>query len=130
MFIRHFAGAVGAALIVLSTATAGPIAADHGVEGFAARAKAQERVRWHDPSRIHDPQVHIKLLGFNDFHGAISTGRLIGGRPVGSAAVLASYLKTAADNAEDGSIIVHSGDHVGASPPASALLQDEPSISF
>lgn len=31
---------------------------------------------------------------------------------------------------ENGGIIVHAGDHVGASPPISALLQDEPSITF
>jgi len=73
---------------------------------------------------------HIKLLGFNDFHGQLSTGKLVGGRPVGGAAVLASYLHAAEAQAQDGSIIVHAGDFVGASPAASALLQDEPSISF
>jgi len=73
---------------------------------------------------------HIKLLGFNDFHGQLSTGKLVGTRPVGGAAVLASYLHAAEAQAQDGSIIVHAGDFVGASPAASALLQDEPSISF
>jgi len=73
---------------------------------------------------------HIKLLGFNDFHGQLSTGKLVGGRPVGGAAVLASYLHAAEAQAQDGSIIVHAGDFVGASPAASALLQDEPSITF
>lgn len=103
---------------------------DARLEGAAARLLAQEPVGWRDERHARDPQVRIKLLGFNDFHGQISTGRLVANRPVGSAAVLASYLKTAADNARDGAFIVHAGDHVGASPPASALLQDEPSISF
>jgi 2',3'-cyclic-nucleotide 2'-phosphodiesterase (5'-nucleotidase family) len=31
---------------------------------------------------------------------------------------------------EDRTILVHAGDQVGASPPASALLQDEPAIQF
>jgi 5'-nucleotidase len=44
--------------------------------------------------------------------------------------VLRSYLDAAAAAAEDGALIVHAGDHVGASPPNSALLQDEPAISF
>ncbi|HWU54413.1 MAG TPA: bifunctional metallophosphatase/5'-nucleotidase [Rhizomicrobium sp.] len=73
---------------------------------------------------------NIKILGFNDFHGQLSTGKLVGTRPVGGAAVLASYLHAAEAQAQDGSIIVHAGDFVGASPAASALLQDEPSITF
>ena len=43
---------------------------------------------------------------------------------------MASYIHAAEAAAQDGSIIVHAGDHVGASPAASALLQDEPSITF
>jgi len=50
--------------------------------------------------------------------------------PAGGAAVLASYLKAAQAQAKDGAFIVHAVDFVGASPPSSALLQDEPSISF
>jgi len=44
--------------------------------------------------------------------------------------VLAAYLNAAQAGMEDRTFIVHAGDHVGASPPASALLQDEPSITF
>lgn len=72
----------------------------------------------------------VKILGFNDFHGQLEKGRVVGGRPVGGAAVLASYLKAAQAGIEGQTLIVHAGDHVGASPPASALLQDEPSIQF
>lgn len=103
---------------------------DIRAEGPVARLNASERVSWRDEHGMRDPLVRLKLLGFNDFHGQLSTGRLVAGRPVGSAAVLASYLKAAAANAPNRTIIVHAGDHVGASPPASALLQDEPSISF
>src|SRR6201999_635656 len=45
-------------------------------------------------------------------------------------AVMATYLETAQAGLEDQTILVHAGDEVGASPPSSALLQDEPSISF
>jgi 5'-nucleotidase len=94
------------------------------------RQKARERVGWQDEKGKRDPVVRIKVLGINDFHGQLSAGRLVSGRPVGGAGVLASYLKSAAGSARDGHLIIHAGDHVGASPPASALLQDEPSIQF
>jgi 5'-nucleotidase len=103
---------------------------DVRAEGLEARALAAQTVGWRNERGMRDPLVRIKLLGINDFHGQLSAGRLVAGRPVGSAAVLASYLKTAAANARDGALLVHAGDHVGASPPASALLQDEPSIMF
>lgn len=74
--------------------------------------------------------VHVKLLAINDFHGQLSAGRLVSSRPVGSAAVLAAYLQAAQSGMEDRTVIVHAGDHVGATPPSSALLQDEPAISF
>ncbi len=74
--------------------------------------------------------LKVKLLGFNDFHGQLSTGKLVSGHPVGSAAVLTSYLNAAQAGIEKQTIIVHAGDHVGASPAASALLQDEPSIQW
>ncbi|MBF0505791.1 MAG: bifunctional metallophosphatase/5'-nucleotidase [Nitrospirae bacterium] len=60
----------------------------------------------------------------------MSAGQTVGKRPVGGAAVLASYLKAAEQGIEDKTIIVHAGDHVGASPPVSALLKDEPTIMF
>jgi len=140
MFVRKLARTITATLAILTLAGSAS-AHDPGdspeahqddvqAEGPAARARAQERVRWRSEDDMRDPLVRIKLLGINDFHGQLSSGRLIGGRPVGSGPVLASYLKTAAANARDGSFLVHAGDHVGASPSASALLQDEPSIAF
>ncbi|MES1204997.1 MAG: bifunctional metallophosphatase/5'-nucleotidase [Pseudomonadota bacterium] len=83
-----------------------------------------------DGSLCSGGNLRVKLLGINDFHGQIEAGRLVAGRPVGGAAVLSSYLRAAQLGVEDQTIIVHAGDHVGASPPASALLQDEPSVSF
>ena len=74
--------------------------------------------------------LKVKILGFNDFHGQLSTGKLVSNRPVGSAGVLSAYLNTAQAGIESQTVIVHAGDHVGASPAASALLQDEPSIQW
>jgi 5'-nucleotidase len=100
---------------------------DARLEGPQARKEAAERVTWRDSRYTSDPVLHVKLLGINDFHGRLSVNA-VGTRPAGGAAVLASYLKAAAASAKDGAFIVHAGDHVGASPPNSALLQDEPSI--
>jgi 5'-nucleotidase len=97
-------------------------------EGARAREVAGRRVGWRDEGRGSDPVVRIKLLGINDFHGQLATGRLVANRPVGGAAILATYLKRASSGAQGTAFIIHAGDHVGATPPDSALLQDEPSV--
>lgn len=99
-------------------------------DSLALRAQAATRSHWRD-AHASDPRawVRFKILGFNDFHGQLESRSLFG-RPVGGAAVLASYLQAETAEAEDGTLIVHAGDQVGASPPISALLQDEPAIGF
>jgi 5'-nucleotidase len=74
--------------------------------------------------------ITIKILAINDFHGQITTGRKLNDRPVGGAAVLASYLKQGKSELADDTLLAFSGDQVGASPPASGLLNHEPSILF
>ncbi|MFG3693461.1 bifunctional metallophosphatase/5'-nucleotidase [Stutzerimonas stutzeri] len=96
------------------------------LEALKARQQAAERRSWRAPDWRPEPVVSINLLSINDFHGQLSP-RSVAGRPAGGAAVLAAYLKAASN---DSTLIVHDGDQVGASPPNSALLQDEPSISF
>lgn len=77
-----------------------------------------------------DP-VRMKVLAVNDFHGHLFPGQELNGRPAGSAPVLASYLKSAMDSSDaDYTIIVLTGDTIGASPAESALLQDEATIEF
>jgi 5'-nucleotidase len=110
-----------------------PVAADQG-EDPALRRIAEQRLFWKQ-KRTPDGDdstalLHVKVLAINDFHGQLSAGKTVGNRPVGSAPVLAAYLASAGKGMERRTIIVHAGDHVGASPPASALLQDEPSIGF
>ncbi len=98
----------------------------------ATRERATFPVSWRSEHQRHrrEKTEMVRLLGFNDFHGQLSQGRTVAGRPVGGAAVLAAYLKDSAAEVPHRSLIIHAGDHVGASPPASALLQDEPSIQF
>ena len=111
--------------------TSAASADEHGEEEDGdARTAAGERVSWANAKPRKSPIVRAKILGLNDFHGQLVEGRRVSNRPVGGAAVLASYLKAAATGFEHRSLIIHAGDHVGASPPESALLQDEPSIQF
>ena len=96
----------------------------------ALRAQASVRTHWQDEHAANpESWVRFKILGINDFHGQLEP-RSVSGHYAGGAAVLASYLQSAAATSKNGALIVHAGDHVGASPPISALLQDEPSIMF
>ena len=94
------------------------------------RAEASKINYWRDSNAAHpNSWTRFKILGFNDFHGQLEA-RVLFGRPAGGAAVLASYLEAETNESDNGALIVHAGDHVGASPPISALLHEEPSISF
>jgi 2',3'-cyclic-nucleotide 2'-phosphodiesterase (5'-nucleotidase family) len=75
------------------------------------------------------------LLGINDFHGNLTGAAQIYTDPysgfrgaAGGAAVLARYLLERKRANPGTTLLVHSGDMVGASPPESGLLQDEPTI--
>lgn len=94
------------------------------------RRLAEERLAWVAPGCLKNPTVQVKILAINDFHGQITAGKKVSGHPVGSAPVLASYLAEAQKGWEGRTIITEDGDLMGASPPESALLQDEPSIAF
>jgi len=72
-------------------------------------------------------QVRLQLLAVNDFHGQIEPYSAT----LGGAALLAGYLDahTAEANAAHGDTWrLGVGDLIGASPPSSALLQDEPTM--
>ncbi|MDD3112393.1 MAG: bifunctional metallophosphatase/5'-nucleotidase [Methanofollis liminatans] len=83
------------------------------------------------PYQVHPAPVHVQVLAINDFHGQVSEGQKLDGEPAGSAPVLASYLETAlADEGQAATFIALPGDVVGASPPESGLLLDEPTMLF
>jgi 5'-nucleotidase len=93
-------------------------------------AASAQRISWRHPSLKPRAPEKLQLLGINDFHGRLSEGLRVANRPVGGAAVLAAYLRAEQASFAGTTLIVHAGDHVGATPPESALLQDEPSIEF
>jgi 5'-nucleotidase len=98
-------------------------------EAGDAREVASHRVHWEDKGRNKkETTQEVKIFGFNDFHGQLSP-RTVSSRPAGGAAVFAAYLKAGMAASPSGALVIHAGDHVGASPPSSALLQDEPAIS-
>jgi 5'-nucleotidase len=133
-----FLGSLAAALWFPGAFAAAPVQHSHSLESdqhdaredsMPLRLQASERVGWRDERAKRDRTTQIRVLSLNDFHGQLITGRRVATRPVGSAPVLASYLRAASAEPES-TLIIHAGDHVGATPPASALLQDEPSIQF
>lgn len=93
------------------------------------RNQAEHPVHWRAVQQT-STTVPLKILAINDFHSQITASQEAEGRAVGSAPVLAAYIKESQARATGQSIIVHAGDHVGASQPQSTLLQDEPGIMF
>ncbi len=72
--------------------------------------------------------VDIQIVGINDFEGNLETAENDDGEMVGGAAFLASALDERADENPEGTIRVHVGDIVGASPLISSYFHDEPTI--
>ncbi len=90
-------------------------------------------VSWEDPPVVpaQGSPVTVHLLSFNDFHGNLQTPAAQDGkRPAGGAAVLAAYLRRQRAQDPAGTLIVHAGDLLGASPPVTRLLHNEPAIQF
>ncbi|MFE1242938.1 5'-nucleotidase C-terminal domain-containing protein [Fictibacillus sp. NPDC058756] len=74
--------------------------------------------------------VSVQLLGINDFHGQINKYTKVGDKMAGGAEYLAAYLRQHEAENPENTLKVSAGDSVGASAPASALLQDEPTIDI
>jgi 5'-nucleotidase len=90
-------------------------------------------VSWQDPEAgaALGKAVTLHVLTFNDFHGNLQTPASPDGlRPAGGAAVLAAYLKAYRARDPAATLIIHAGDLLGASPPVTRLLQNEPAIQF
>lgn len=84
-----------------------------------------------EPGARGSGPVHVKILAVNDFHGQITAGKTLNLHPVGSGPVLASYIKMATESVgATRTILALPGDVVGASPPESGLLLDEPTMIY
>ena len=68
--------------------------------------------------------VSVQILGINDFEGNLEVTEDDDGNEVGGAAYLASALDRQEQENPDGTIRVHVGDLVGASPLISSYFHD------
>ena len=118
-------------LAAVAMGTVVGLAAAQGQAGSESELRdlANRKVMWRSP-QSEGMTIPLKLLAINDFHSQITAGLTADGRPVGSAPVLAAYLKAAQTQANGRTFFLQAGDHVGASQPQSSLLQDEPGIMF
>lgn len=73
--------------------------------------------------------VEVHLIGINDLHGQLDTTSIVNDKKVGTAPILATYLKEAQAKYEH-SLLFHNGDSVGASAPVSSLDRDEPTMEW
>lgn len=83
--------------------------------------------------------VHLRVIAFNDFHGSLESGRQVAplpdrGRPggvlqvaTGGAAALAGTIQALRAGAPD-SVVVASGDQIGAAPLVSSLFRHESTV--
>lgn len=96
-----------------------------GVAGSGVFAK-EHKV---PPGLEKKENVKVQLLSVNDLHGKINVTTQLRDDPnkYGHAAYLATYLREW-EKTNENTLIIHSGDMVGGSPPVSALYQDEPTV--
>ena len=89
---------------------------------WAAGAESKPR----PPVRFSD----IQILGVNDFHGNLKPTTRSSSNPTvyGGAAYLDAYFEREAAEVPGGTIKVHAGDMVGASPLISSYFHDEPTV--
>nr|WP_319537761.1 bifunctional metallophosphatase/5'-nucleotidase [uncultured Methanospirillum sp.] len=82
-------------------------------------------------SQNTDQPVNLTILAINDFHGQITSGKMVNNSPVGGLGSLATYLTDVVNvSGANRTIIALPGDITGASTPESGLLLDEPTLLF
>ena len=74
--------------------------------------------------------LHVQVIGINDFHGNLQPPEMGLSRPVGGVPALVAYLKRAERAAPHSTLFLHAGDQLGASPPVTRLLHNEPGIQL
>jgi 2',3'-cyclic-nucleotide 2'-phosphodiesterase (5'-nucleotidase family) len=106
--------------------------------GFAAApaaapaAPAASATPWldHPTGPAGSDIAHVRILSVNDFHGQIpDSDAVVDGVKIGGAATLAAYVQRERAGNPDGTFFVSAGDMMGASPPESQLLRQEPSVA-
>ncbi len=120
-------------LLALALGLAPGLARTQSNEQLIEELQAKAVVSWHAPKMAEDPVV-VRLVGFNDLHGTLSTRPLdLGGghgRLIGGAATLAAYVDAARTPDPAHTLLLIAGDSIGASELASGALRDEPTLAI
>jgi 5'-nucleotidase len=118
----------GFALLV----AAAPLAAQQRDEIRERRDGAAD-VSWRKV-KSPDTTILVRILGVNDLHGQLERHLKAHGedasRPIGGAAVLASYLEAERSEHPGRTLTLLAGDSIGASAIVSGLLRDEPTMAI
>jgi len=125
--LRALALTLGLALL----AAAAPAAAQEDGE-ILARRQGEAPVGWRAP-RQPEVTLPVRIIGINDLHGQLErhlrAWASTYSRPVGGAAVLASYLQMERAALPGRTLTLIAGDSIGASAIASGLLREEPTMA-
>jgi 2',3'-cyclic-nucleotide 2'-phosphodiesterase (5'-nucleotidase family) len=87
-------------------------------------------VSWSAAGKRPAHPFHVQVIGINDFHGNLQPPEMGLTRPAGGAPALVAYLKEAERAAPFSTIFLQAGDQLGASPPPTRLLRNEPGIQL
>lgn len=74
-------------------------------------------------------EVQVQIIGLNDFHGQLNITSTLHGKAVGRADYLSAYIQSYRKK-NPNTLLVHTGDMIGGSPPISALFHDAPTMEF
>lgn len=133
MVRKSFTEFVRAASLAATLAFATAAAHAQYADELERRLAAEAEVTWRSSDTLVSP-VKVRLLGFNDLHGNLQTRARAEGatsaRPMGGAAVLKAWLDHERDPLAKHTLVLVAGDSIGASPPVSGLLRDEPTMAF
>jgi len=114
-------------ICLLSAAFSGSWAADPSTVPWPPPT---DLVSWSAAGERSAHPFHVQIIGINDFHGNLQPPEMGLPRPVGGAPALVAYLKRAERAAPYSTIFLHAGDQLGASPPLTRLLRNEPGIQL
>jgi 5'-nucleotidase len=121
--------AIAAVAVVLAAPLASPNSASSGGAVIAGARSITDQVLVSYGPAVASRTTDIHLLAFNDLHGNLEPASLnIYGHYAGGAAYLAKLVEDRQAMYGAHQTTIFAGDNIGASPLASALFHDEPTV--
>jgi 5'-nucleotidase len=118
--------------LALALSLVASVAPAQSNEELIQQLQSKAVVSWHAATGGSDPVI-VRLVAFNDLHGALATHAFALGasqRPLGGAAVLAAYVDAARAPDPAHTLLLIAGDSIGASELASGWLREEPTMAI